>query len=49
MAPALSRWLSAESVSKRPFWMMIDSPKVTSSGGRMSRPSVRLSSANCSA
>ena len=35
-------WLSAENTSSRPFWMMIDSPKVTSSGGRMSRPSVAV-------
>ncbi len=28
--------------SSRPFWMTIDRPKVTSSGGRISLPSVRL-------
>ena len=44
IAPDRRRWLSAEKVCSRPFWMMIDRPKVTSSGGSKSRPSVRLSS-----
>src|SRR6516164_2217422 len=52
---ALARWptsrrrVSAENVSKRPFCTMIESPNVISSGGRMLRPSVRLSSTDCSA
>ena len=49
MAPSGSRRLSAEKASSSPFWMMIDRPKVTSSGGRMSAPSVRLRSSVCSA
>ena len=49
MAPALSLRLSAVNSSKRPFWMMIERPKVTSSGGKMSSPSVKLSSPRCSA
>ena len=46
--PAETRRLSAENPSSRPFWMTIDRPKVTSSGGRISLPSVRLSRKNCS-
>ncbi len=42
--PARSNWLSAENPSISPFWIMIDSPNVTSSGGSRSRPSVRFSS-----
>ena len=47
--PAKTRRLSAEKPSSRPFWMTIDRPKVTSSGGRISLPSVRLSRKYCSA
>jgi hypothetical protein len=43
------RRLSAEKASRRPFWIATDRPKVTRSGGRMSRPSVRLSTKSCSA
>ncbi len=32
MAPAASRWLSAEKASSRLFWMMMERPKVTSRG-----------------
>ena len=49
IAPSRSRRLSAEKASSSPFWMMIDRPKVTSSGGSRSRPKVRLSSTCCSA
>ena len=42
-APAGSFWLSAEKISSRAFWMMIDRPKVTSNGGRISGPRVKLS------
>ena len=38
IAPSRSRRLSAVKASSSPFWMMIDSPKVTSSGGSRSRP-----------
>ncbi len=48
IAPALSRRLSAVKTSSSPFWMMTDSPNVTSSGGSRSSPSVRLRSARCS-
>ena len=46
-SPIGSRRVSAEKASRRPFWMMIDRPKVTSSGGRMSVPSVRFRSKRC--
>ena len=49
IAPACSRRLSAVNSSSSPFWMMTERPNVTSSGGRRSSPSVRLSSARCSA
>ena len=49
IAPALSLTLSAVNNSSSPFWMMTERPKVTSSGGSRSSPSVRLSSARCSA
>ena len=48
-APAVSRRLSAVKASNSPFWMKIESPNVSSSGGRMSRPMVRLSTTYCSA
>ena len=38
MPPSRSRRLSAENASSSPFWMMIDRPNVTSSGGSISRP-----------
>ena len=41
--PRRSARESAENSSSSTFWMMIDRPKVTSSGGRMSGPSVRFS------
>jgi hypothetical protein len=37
-APVGRRWLSAENPSSRAFWSTTDSPKVTSSGGRISSP-----------
>ena len=44
IAPERRRWLSAENSCSNPFWMMIDRPKVTSSGGSKSRPSARFNS-----
>ena len=45
--PAESRRESAEKASSSPFWMMIDRPKVISSGGRMSAPIARLRMMAC--
>ena len=47
-APTERPRLSAEKTSIRPFCMMIERPNVTSSGGRMSSPSVSLSRTSCS-
>ncbi len=44
-----SRRLSPVKSSSSPFWMMTERPKVTSSGGSRSSPSVRLSRPRCSA
>jgi hypothetical protein len=45
MRPASRPWESAENTSRSRFWRMIDSPKVTSTGGRGSLPRrVKLSS-----
>ena len=41
--PAGTRRLSAENPSCSTFWITTDSPKVTSSGGRISGPRTRLS------
>ena len=41
--PTSSARESAENSSSSTFWMMMDRPKVTSKGGRMSGPSVRFS------
>ncbi len=49
MAPACSRRLSALKISSNPFWMITERPKVTSSGGNRSSPSVRLSTRRCNA
>ena len=43
IVPACSLRLSAVNSSSSAFWMMTESPKVTSSGGSRSSPSVRLS------
>ena len=48
-APACSRRLSAPKISNSPFCRTIESPKVTSSGGRISSPSTRSSTSRCSA
>ena len=48
-APTWSRRVSAENTSSRTFWITIERPKVTSSGGRMSRPRVKLRMPRCSA
>jgi branched-chain amino acid transport system permease protein len=42
-----SRRLSAVNVSRSPFWMITDRPKVTRSGGSTSLPRVRLRSPRC--
>ncbi len=47
--PALIERESAEKISSSAFWITIDSPKVTSRGGRMSLPSVRFSTPRCKA
>ena len=49
MGPACSRWESAEKISSSRFWMMIDRPKVTSSGGMGPSSSAKLSRPRCSA
>ena len=41
--PGFSRRESAEKISSSPFWITIDSPKVTSTAGRIPRPNRRLS------
>ena len=38
IAPERRRWLSAEKACSSPFWMMMERPNVTSSGGSRSRP-----------
>ena len=47
MPPGFRRCESAEKTSSRRFWRMIDSPKVTRTGGRIPRPSVRFSTPRC--
>ena len=42
MPPGFSRRESAENVSSKAFWMMMENPNVTRIGGRMPRPRRRL-------
>ena len=48
MAPGFRRRESAENVSSSTFWMTIDSPNVTSTGGSRPRPRSRLSTSHWS-
>ena len=47
--PESSERGSAEKTSSSAFWITIDRPKVTTSDGNGSRPSVPLSTQRCSA
>ena len=47
IGPACNFRESAVNSISSPFWMMMESPKVTSKGGNMSSPSVKFSRPRC--